>query len=106
MHEESPALSITPEVQTAMQNAALSFSRAFGEEVKANRLRLGLRQDNLAAILQSQGIQVSQSYISRLESGQRVDPSVQIIVSLAILLDISLDRVLSLASQGRNHASA
>ncbi len=81
------------------------FSKSFGAHVKAQRLQLGLRQDMVVAMLQKQGVTISQSYLSRLESGQRLQPSIHVVVSLTVLLNISLDTVLQLAMHGENHES-
>lgn len=81
------------ECQQAKETAD-KFARAFGEEVRAARQRRGLKQDALAAALQSCGFPGSQSYLSRLESGQRTEPSVQMIVALSVLLNISIEAIL------------
>ena len=81
----------------AITVASRTFARLFGAEVKTRRTAAGLRQEELAEIAQSYGIQVSQSYISRLESGQRSDPDIALIVVLTTLLNISLDRIILLA---------
>lgn len=78
----------------AIRHATKSFAQAFGEEVRFQRQKLGLKQEDLSMLLQTYGIHVSQSYLSRLESGARGDPSIQIIISLSIILDISLDKVI------------
>lgn len=77
--------------------ASKNFARLFGGEVKTRRIAIGLRQEELAEIAQSYGIQVSQSYISRLEGGQRSDPDIALIVVLTTLLNISLDHIVLLA---------
>ena len=89
----------------AVASASLNFTRLFGTEVKIRRTAVGLRQDELAEIAQSYGTQVSQSYISRLEGGQRSDPGIALVVVLAAILDISLDHIILLA-QGDLHAIA
>ncbi len=77
--------------------ASKKFARLFGAEVKTRRVASGLRQEELAEIAQSYGIQVSQSYLSRLEGGQRDDPGIALIIVLAIVLNISLDHMIILA---------
>lgn len=77
--------------------ASKNFARLFGSEVKTRRTAIGLRQEELAEIAQSYGIQVSQSYISRLEGGQRSDPDIALIIVLTMLLNISLDHIILLA---------
>jgi len=81
----------------AIAVASKNFARLFGAEVKTRRTAVGLRQEELAEIAQSYGIQVSQSYISRLEGGQRSDPDIALIVVLTTLLNISLDHIVLLA---------
>ena len=85
-----------------VDTASKNFARQFGAAVKTRRTAIGLRQEELAEIAQSYGIQVSQSYISRLEGGQRGDPGISLIVVLATILDISLDHILFLA---RSHVN-
>jgi transcriptional regulator with XRE-family HTH domain len=85
--------------------ASKNFVRLFGAEVKTRRIAVGLRQEELAEIAQSYGIQVSQSYISRLESGQRSDPDIALIVVLTTLLNISLDHIVLLARSDPHAAS-
>lgn len=88
----------------AIAVARKNFARLFGAEVKSRRTAMGLRQEELAEIAQSYGIQVSQSYVSRLEGGQRSDPDIALIVVLATLLNISLDHIILLA-QNDQHAT-
>lgn len=89
----------------AIAAASKNFARLFGAEVKTRRVAVGLRQEELAEIAQSYGIQVSQSYISRLEGGQRSDPDIALIVVLTTLLNISLDHIILLARSDQ-HATA
>jgi transcriptional regulator with XRE-family HTH domain len=89
----------------AIAVASKNFVRLFGAEVKTRRIAVGLRQEELAEIAQSYGIQVSQSYISRLEGGQRSDPDIALIVVLTTLLNISLDHIVFLARSDQ-HATA
>lgn len=86
----------------AVAGASRNFARLFGTEVKTRRTAVGLRQEELAEIAQSYGIQVSQSYISRLEGGQRSDPDIALIVVLTTILNISLDRIVLLARSDQN----
>lgn len=85
--------------------ASRNFAHLFGAEVKIRRIALGLRQEELAEIVQSYGIQVSQSYLSRLEGGQRNDPSIALIIVLASVLNISLDSIIILARNDVNATS-
>jgi len=71
-----------------------NFTKFFGEEVRRKRLAMNLKQDELSSLVQSLGVGGSQSYISRLESNHRSDPSIQLILTLSIILDISLDEVI------------
>ena len=90
---------------TDIDVASKKFARLFGAEVKIRRITVGLRQEELAEIAQSYGIQVSQSYLSRLEGGQRDDPGIALIIVLAIVLNISLDRIIFLARSDANVTS-
>lgn len=81
-------------------NAANNFTNKLAQTVKQRRQKLGLTQEELVSILQSCGIKVSQGYISLLEAGERKDPNVQLLVALAVLLDISLDKVLHSVCNG------
>lgn len=72
------------------------FITLFVARSREQRLTKGLSQHALCICLQTYGIYVSQGYISRLESGQRKDPSIAIIIALSIILDISLDQIVNL----------
>ena len=85
---------LTPHKRNEISDAANSFTYKLAETVKTRRQNLGITQEELVLILQECGIQVSQGYISLLEAGQRKQPSLQIVVALAVVLDISLDQVI------------
>lgn len=70
------------------------FPVMFGRRVKERRTSLGLTQAALIAKLEEINIRVTQGYISLLEAGQRKEPSIQLVVSLAIILDISIDKLI------------
>ncbi|MDE7138822.1 MAG: helix-turn-helix domain-containing protein [Ruminococcus sp.] len=59
-----------------------------GQKIKHRREELGYTQAELA-----QKVQASQPYISRLEKGN-FNPSTQMIISLAVTLDVSIDYLL------------
>lgn len=60
----------------------------FGQKIKHRREELGYTQEELARKMQT-----SQSYVSRLESGT-FKPSMPMIISVAIALNISIDYLL------------
>lgn len=95
MRETNEPSLMSADLGNAIQRATESFAQAFGEEVRSQRQKLGLKQEDLSTLLQSYGIHVSQSYLSRLESGARGDPSIQIMISLSLILRISLDKVVN-----------
>ncbi len=72
------------------------FIILFASQIREQRMKKGLSQHRLCISLQIYGIYVSQGYISRLESGQRKDPSIAIIIALSIILNISLDQIINL----------
>ncbi|MCA0353024.1 MAG: helix-turn-helix domain-containing protein [Chloroflexi bacterium] len=72
------------------------FITLFAPRIREQRITKGLSQHRLCICLQTYGIYVSQGYISRLESGQRKDPSIAIIIALSIILDISIDQIINL----------
>jgi transcriptional regulator with XRE-family HTH domain len=95
-------------LQTRQPKAAViaeNFARAFGEEVKSRRTYFRLTQEELSASVQKCGVPISQSYLSRLESGQRVEPNVQLVVVLAVLLDIGLDTVIARSLEGGHYGA-
>jgi transcriptional regulator with XRE-family HTH domain len=102
MERDQPEKDLKPHLHLNAKSVVRNFVRIFGEEVKTRRLRLGLKQEDLAAIVQSYGLQGSQSYLSRLESGQRGEPSIQLVVILAVVLDISLDAIILRAQNSKN----
>ncbi len=59
-----------------------------GQKIKHRREELGYTQVELA-----QKTQTSQPYISRLEKGD-FNPSTQMIISIAVTLDVSIDYLL------------
>ena len=72
-----------------------SFTDMFAERVRSRRQELGITQDDLVNSLQKCGLKVSQGYISLIEGKSRRDPSLKIVVALAVLLDISFDEILT-----------
>lgn len=88
-------LSASSKKHNSIVIASQDFIRLFGIEVKRQRIAAGYRQEELAEIIEQYGIPISQSYISRLESGQRHDPNISLIVVLSITLQISLDNIIS-----------
>lgn len=58
-----------------------------GERVRAARLRAGLSQEQLAAKLQLEGVQLGQMAISRIENGKRVLADFEIL-ALSLVLDV------------------
>jgi transcriptional regulator with XRE-family HTH domain len=95
---------LSPDDKNKIFKAADKFLPLFLEEVKQHRLSLAWTQEDLAAVLRSCGIPATQSYLSRLEKGQRTDPSIPIIIALATLFSISLDEIVSLAQRGNESA--
>lgn len=75
--------------------AANNFFSLFAETVKQRRLELNWSQEDLAMALTLCGVDVTQSYISRLEREKRTVPNLPIIIALATLLSISLDEIIS-----------
>lgn len=59
-----------------------------GQKIKLRREELGYTQAELA-----RKTQTSQPYISRLEKGD-FNPSTQVVVSIAVTLDLSIDYLL------------
>lgn len=101
---EDPLSSLAALPEFQVDRVRKAFIRLFGVEVRQRRVILGIGQEKLADLLQTNGVQISQSYISRLESGQRDDPSVSLIIALTMILDISLDSILLLARKDINNA--
>jgi transcriptional regulator with XRE-family HTH domain len=89
--------SILADKRDKASKAASSFATLFGEEVRQHRQQLNLTQEELTFVLRKCGIRVTQTYISRLEVGQRKNPSAQLVIALASILSISIDRVVSAA---------
>lgn len=85
---------LTPHKRNEISDVANRFTDKLAETVKTRRQNLGITQEQLVLILQECGIRVSQGYISLLEAGQRKQPSLQLVVALAVVLDISLDQVI------------
>lgn len=71
-----------------------AFTRLFAEQMKSQRKNLGFSQQQLAMLLHDHGVTVSQSYLSKLESGQRAEPSIQLVIATATILHISLDAII------------
>ena len=61
-----------------------------GSRIKLLRKQKKITQDQLAARLQTYGIQIDQKAISRLESGQRVVTDYEL-VQIARILNVSVD---------------
>ncbi len=80
--------------QDKVTNVAHNFATVFGEEVRQRRQYLNLTQEELTLALRKCGIKVTQTYISRLEVGQRRNPSAQLVVALAFILSMSLDNII------------
>jgi transcriptional regulator with XRE-family HTH domain len=97
MEDDKPNHLSFQQTSGGVQQATTAFIRLFGEQVRIQRQKLGLKQEDLSELLQSHNIQVSQSYLSRLESGLRSDPSIQIVISLSTILEISLDEIINSA---------
>ncbi|GCE28132.1 hypothetical protein KDA_36160 [Dictyobacter alpinus] len=79
-----------------------NFTSLFGEEVKYRRLSLQLTQADLTHLLCECGIEITQSYISRLEAGSRKDPSIKLVLALATILSISLDKIVASSEHDEN----
>lgn len=58
-----------------------------GERVRAARVRAGLSQEQLAARLQLEGVQLGQMAISRIETGKRVLADFELL-ALSMVLDV------------------
>jgi DNA-binding XRE family transcriptional regulator len=96
---KSSLLSFIEDDKIRITIVSRNFIRLFGAEVKRQRSTIGLRQEELANIVQHYGIPISQSYISRLEGGQRQEPNITLIITLAVILQISIDNLIHLALQ-------
>jgi transcriptional regulator with XRE-family HTH domain len=66
----------------------MSLAEHLGLTIRQRREELGLSQSRLAS---AAGISTAQ--VSRLESGERTDPSFEVVVKLADVLDVSLDHL-------------
>ena len=64
-----------------------------GRRIREARLRLGLRQEELAVKLQLLGLQVGQMAVSRMETGKRIIPDFELPV-LAQALGVTTDWLL------------
>ena len=62
---------------------------ASGSQIRVARERAQLSQEQLAAKLQLEGLNINQKTISRMENGQRVIPDYELI-SLAKVLHVSV----------------
>ncbi|MFV9506295.1 MAG: helix-turn-helix domain-containing protein [Oscillochloridaceae bacterium umkhey_bin13] len=97
MSQEHDNLSV--DILNTIRQSNASFARVFGDAVRLRRQKFGLKQEELSHLLQSCGMPISQSYLSRLESGLREDPSIQIVIGLSIALQISLDEIIRTISK-------
>jgi DNA-binding XRE family transcriptional regulator len=70
------------------------YARRLGLEVRSKRLARRLTQGELAEHIKALGLEVTQGYISLIESGKREDPNIKTVVALALVLEISLDDLL------------
>jgi transcriptional regulator with XRE-family HTH domain len=70
------------------------FLAKFGRRLREKRTLLRLTQVEIANALSERDISVTQSYLSLIESGERREPSMRIVLALAALLDISIDELL------------
>lgn len=56
-----------------------------GKNIRIVREKLGLTQDQLAAKMQIEGIQINQKAISRIETGERVVADYELMIFSAVL---------------------
>lgn len=68
----------------------LRFMCIFGQRLKQARNKSNITQEEVATLLHNENLQISQSYLSLLEAGQRTEPSLKIIVTLASMFKETL----------------
>lgn len=66
---------------------------SFGNNIKKLRKKNNLTQKDVKKYLESKSINISQSYLSRIEKGDR-EPSIEIQLALASLFNVSTDYLL------------
>lgn len=64
-----------------------------GEEIRSLREKKCLSQEQLAAKMQVEGVQINQKAVSRLETGDRVVPDYEVLV-FAHVLGVEVGRLL------------
>jgi len=65
-----------------------------GSRIKDLRIQRGLTQEQLAARMQTAGIQINQKAISRIESGDRIITDYEL-MCLAEILHVSINQLLN-----------
>lgn len=65
-----------------------------GSRIKDLRIQRGLTQEQLAAQMQTAGIQINQKAISRIESGDRIITDYEL-MCLAEILHVSINQLLN-----------
>ncbi len=75
-------------------NKHIRFMYIFGQQLKQARNKINMTQEDVVILLRNEKFQISQSYLSLLEAGQRTEPSLKIIITLAAIFKISLDAIL------------
>lgn len=65
-----------------------------GQRIKELRIQRGLTQEQLAARMQTAGIQINQKAISRIESGDRIITDYEL-MCLAEILRVSINQLLN-----------
>ncbi len=78
-----------------LRKQAIGTRNVVGARVEARRKELGMKQKELLALLQKQGIEINASGLSKLEGQIRSVPDYELI-ALARALDISITRLLGL----------
>lgn len=74
----------------------------FGKRLRLWREQRGYSQTRLREIIQEQnGISIGQNYISELETGKAVNPTLKVAVALAKVLNVSLDYFFLLVDDAR-----
>ena len=73
---------------------------ATGRAVRTRRLELHLTQGELLARLKPFGVELTQGYLSQIESGTRTGQSFKLILALCLALDLSIDQVIDSVWQG------
>ena len=65
-----------------------TLARAIGERIRQRRVYLQLRQENIRTKMELEGVYISRTQFSRIESGQSL-PKASEIIALAAVLRIS-----------------